>query len=509
MIGMLITINEMLMKHILHLLAVLLLVGSISSGIKAENIRYEWGVYQLSGDTAVFLKEIWWVESGGHGWYPPGPPYGFYVCDTVINENTGKSHVVTALAGRYKAGERPTYSNINCGEDWIKIFRIPNTVKYIGDGACGCERGSSFPPITLDLNPDNNVLMVGDKSFYANQFNNWLYLPKVLSIGRSAFQNCKEMPGVTLGNALHTVKERAFAGCMFDQIELGDAIETIGDRAFRGCENLRQVTIKGSPVIVGDSAFVGCGKLETISFGNAPDTLGVSAFEGCGSLRYLEIGDPGKWSRTVFGNENSNPITNTNRFTVNGSVVQHLDICTEEKVVSEWAFTGAGDLLSVRVRGGGVIEADAFNACTAIRRLCLEVDRIDRWAFSGDYAIREIYSLTATPPDAETESFAWYGGVTLYVPVGSGDAYRSHPVWCRFSKIEETDFAGIDALFKADYDVSGIDDIRTDVTGDADEEAPVRIYTLDGRHAGENVETLRPGIYILRQGRKARKITVR
>lgn len=118
--------------------------------------------------------------------------------------------------------------------------------------------------------------------------------------------------------------------------------------------------------------------------------------------------------------------------------------------------------------------------------------------------------MTATPPDAAVESFAWYGGITLYVPVGSGDAYRSHPVWCRFSKIEETDFAGIDALFKADYEVSGIDYIPTDYMGDVgDEEAPVRIYTLDGRLAGDNADALRPGIYILRQGRKARKITVR
>ena len=117
--------------------------------------------------------------------------------------------------------------------------------------------------------------------------------------------------------------------------------------------------------------------------------------------------------------------------------------------------------------------------------------------------------MTAVPPATDNDIFSKYSGITLYVPVGSGDAYRSHPVWCRFSKIEETDFTGIDALFKADYDVSGIDEIPTDFAGGYDEEAPTRIYTLDGRLAGDNADTLRPGIYILHQGRKARKITVR
>lgn len=494
MIGELfITINEMLMKHILHLLAVILLVSAVSIIAKAEYINYCGYSYQLSGDTAIYCGRLF-------GMPDYTPPYTIEIYDTVRKGDFGKPYIVTAIGAR-KEGFT----------DWDNKIIIPNTVKYIGEGSFQCTYKGAWYPATLDVRVDNNIMIVGDKAFSCRCIMDSLYLPKVLSIGKSAFERCTELPYISLGNALHTVKERAFAGCdSLRSIELGDAIGTIGDRAFRGCENLRRVTIKGSPVIMGDSIFVGCGKLESISFGNAPDTLGVSAFEGCGSLRYLEIGDPAKWSRTVFGNENANPITNTNRFTVNGSVVQHLDICTEGKGVSEWAFTGAGDLLSVRVTGGGVIEADAFNACTAIRRLCLDVDRIDRWAFSGDYAIQEIYSMTATPPDAAVESFAWYGGITLYVPVGSGDAYRSHPVWCRFSKIEETDFAGIDALFKADYEVSSIDYIPTDYMGDVgDEEAPVRIYTLDGRLAGDNADALRPGIYILRQGRKARKITVR
>ena len=520
----------MLMKHVLHLLTVLLLVGSISSGIKAENIRYEWGVYQLSGDTAVFLKEIWWVESGGHGWYPPGPPYGFYVCDTVINENTGKSHVVTALAGRYKAGERPTYSNINCGEDWIKIFRIPNTVKYIGDGACGCERGSSFPPITLDLNPDNNVLMVGDKSFYANQFNNWLYLPKVLSIGRSAFENCKEMPGVTLGNALHTVKERAFAGCMFGEIELGDAIETIGNEAFLNCTALASVNIKGSPAsigfkafadcgslntfnfngtptAIGDSAFARCGALHSLSFNGAPDTIGAAAFAECLRIMDLEIGDPQKWSHTVFKDEYSNPISIAVSFTTGGRLVRHLDLKAGDRGISPYAFNSAAKLVTARVTGGGVIGRKAFRSCRNMTHLCLDVDRIEKNAFFGNESLKKVYCLSVTPPDADEEAFSRYSGITLLVPRGSADTYRRHPVWCRFSDIEESDFFALDAIFKADYYVSGTEDISPDSCDDGN--ATTRIFSLDGRYVGDSLDTLRPGIYIIRQSSEARKIMVR
>jgi len=41
-----------------------------------------------------------------------------------------------------------------------------------------------------------------------------------------------------------------------------------------------------------------------------------------------------------------------------------------------------------------------------------------------------------------------------------------------------------------------------------DDSAPAVYYNLQGQRI-DNADTLRPGIYILRQGRKARKITVK
>lgn len=92
------------MKHILHLLAVLVLVCSMPFDIKA--VSYKGGVYQIGGDTAVYLDEVSWVPSG-RGDMPPPPPYGIYVCDTVIGKDTGKAYAVTAVAGRYYPRDAP------------------------------------------------------------------------------------------------------------------------------------------------------------------------------------------------------------------------------------------------------------------------------------------------------------------------------------------------------------------------------------------------------------------
>ena len=62
--------------------------------------------------------------------------------------------------------------------------------------------------------------------------------------------------------------------------------------------------------------------------------------------------------------------------------------------------------------------------------------------------------------------------------------------------------------FKVVKDMSGIDNITVE-NGNSDSDAPVEVYTLQGTFAGNSVDGLVPGFYIVRQGATAKKVLVK
>ncbi len=56
---------------------------------------------------------------------------------------------------------------------------------------------------------------------------------------------------------------------------------------------------------------------------------------------------------------------------------------------------------------------------------------------------------------------------------------------------------------------SGIDDIVDTPADGIDLDTPMEIFTLDGKHIASSVDNLTPGIYIIRQGKTAKKIVVK
>ena len=71
------------------------------------------------------------------------------------------------------------------------------------------------------------------------------------------------------------------------------------------------------------------------------------------------------------------------------------------------------------------------------------------------------------------------------------------------------DFAGIDELFKANYDESGINKVNG-ASGTFNPDAPFDVYDLSGmRVAAGNLDSLSAGVYIIRQESYVKKITVK
>ncbi len=64
----------------------------------------------------------------------------------------------------------------------------------------------------------------------------------------------------------------------------------------------------------------------------------------------------------------------------------------------------------------------------------LQYDRVKIWVAS---ALGELHIENPTPPEVKDDAFSTYAYVTLYVPVGSKDAYMQHDIWGKFGNIVE------------------------------------------------------------------------
>lgn len=128
--------------------------------------------------------------------------------------------------------------------------------------------------------------------------------------------------------------------------------------------------------------------------------------------------------------------------------------------------------------------------CTALQSLVLpaSVDSLGQSPFTSTKNLTELTCRAIEPPVVYNESVfsPFVANCTLYVPIGTVEAYKAAPGWKNFENIKE--------------DTSGVDGITND-----DDDVPPVYYNLNGVRVSGN---LAPGIYIERRGHKSTKILI-
>ena len=140
---------------------------------------------------------------------------------------------------------------------WIKIL----------EGIITPQESDVFNEICLN----NYSILDGTKIVCDNAFTSvyslhYIHLPKsVISIGRKAFCNCRNLVHVYGGEKVMYIGEQAFKNCKeLKTIEFPKTIQSIGKEAFMGCENLVTVKISNVTVNINKDAFKDCYRLRTI-----------------------------------------------------------------------------------------------------------------------------------------------------------------------------------------------------------------------------------------------------
>ncbi len=182
-------------------------------------------------------------------------------------------------------------------------------------------------------------------------------------------------------------------------------LEVIGDYVFYGCPGLTELNLP-NVISIGEKAFSECTNLKNIYLPKT-NIIGVRAFENCTALD-LSL--------------NYNRISLQNVSIVNAS-----------------AFSGCTNISFVYLPNIRRIAGHAFYECN-FQQLHLgeELEDIEISAFKTCTMLREIESLNMAPPTIYKFTFPDdVSNITLYVPKGSAQQYRTADFWKKFRTIRE------------------------------------------------------------------------
>ncbi len=104
----------------------------------------------------------------------------------------------------------------------------------------------------------------------------------VEAIGKSAFEDNKNVELVVVPNSVKRIDAYAFWGCdNLDSIVLGRGLSEVSDYAFAECTGLEQITIPANVTSIGMQAFANCTNLKHVTIPAETTSIHESAFEGC------------------------------------------------------------------------------------------------------------------------------------------------------------------------------------------------------------------------------------
>ena len=344
--------------------------------------------------------------------------------------------------------------------DNLTSLEIPNSVTTIGSGAfyrCG-----SLANITIP----NSVTSIGSGAFartawYDNQPDGVVYAGKVLykfKVTMPFFNPNPYFTYITIKDGTLGIAGEAFYGCAyysFDNIEIPNSVTNIGAYAFYGCGSLANITIPNSVTSIGGCAFDG-----TAWYDNQPD----------GPLYINNVFY--KYKGTMP--DNTNITIKDGALEIAGYAFYDCDgltgvtIPNSVKNIGKCAFKNCDNLTKIEIPNGvTTIGYNAFSGCMRLASVTIpnSVRSIGDMAFSLCDII-EIYAMSETPAmlDYDTFSMTDISFATLYVPVGSKEAYQAADYWNEFGNIVEMDFTAIEDTL-VDDTLCGVNDAYYDLQG--------------------------------------------
>ena len=420
-------------------------------------------------------------------------------------------------------------ANLCRGLTGLTTISLPSSIKTIGDYAffnCSGAKGSLTIP--------NSTTVIGSGAFSGcSGLTGSLIIPNSTTvIGSGAFSGCSGLTGsLTIPTSIIEINGYVFNNCSgLTSISIPSSVTSIGNYAFSGCTGLKgALDIPNSIKEIGDYAFANCSGIPSVSISNSVINIGSGVFMGCTNLKKVnwDIKTCEDFSNTSYSTRLSPflDLSSITSFTFGNSVeiipaylcsglngLTSITLPTSIKTIGSYAFSGCSSLTEVIIPNSvNNIGWGAFYGCANMISLSIpnSVTLINAYAFEQCGCLNEIYCNIKIPlrgyylfDDAIIPS------CTLYVPVGSGNAYHNAEVWKDFN-IVEYDFDAINTIITNDINIE-VDGLNIVIKGV--EKPKIVVYDLNGKIIYQGSQTIFPvpqhGIYIIKVNGNKNKILI-
>lgn len=257
------------------------------------------------------------------------------------------------------------------------------------------------------------------EAFYSKESLTAVRLPKNLKIiGGSVFRNCSSLTSVVIPKGLTSIGGGAFRDCSsLTSMTIPQSVTSIGSYAFWGCKNWTgELMIPKGATEIEDGTFANCNSLTgKLEIPKGVTKIGTSAFGNCKNLTgKLDIPE----GVTEIG---ATAFLNCENLT--GKLVIPQGV----KHITARSFKGCSGLTSITFpQSMAMIYCTAFRECNNVTAIyCKATEPPMVYKIKGENV-----------PAGDNFNYA----ATLYVPVGTAEAYKTTGSWKRFSNIVEMEF---------------------------------------------------------------------
>ena len=374
----------------------------------------------------------------------------------------------------------------------LTAVNIPDGVTEIREGAFLC---SNLTSVTIP----EGVKTIGSYAFYECESLTSVTLPEsVNDIGYGTFSGCYNLTSVNIPEGVTSIGDRVFENCSsLTSVTIPEGVTSIGDWAFQDCRSLTSVTFPESVIKIGQWAFRGCYRLTSMNIPKSITSIRYGAFEGCYDINYAEFASIESLCNIDFNSATSNPMYYAKNLYIDGKEVTEIIIPESLSKINSYTFTHCNSLTSVTIpESVTIIGKGAFISCASLKTLYLpeSLTQIDELAFGDCNQLASIYYPAYKPIECNSNIFSddTYNSATLYLSEDGELLVKNIEPWNKFAN-------------RKSYDPAGIDEISADF----DANLPYEVYNLNGIKVGNSIEGLSSGIFIVRQGKTVKKISVK
>ena len=281
--------------------------------------------------------------------------------------------------------------------------------------------------------PDDSAKPKGDMVI-PSTVRRWGLDWQVEAIADNTFKDNARLTSVRFPDSLRSIGEDAFAGCigLRDTLVIPSGLQRIGLLAFTDCASLPCVVWKASncygaknDTILKYSYFFRCMALSSIIIDTGVESLPVDFASNVAGLERIEFRGP---TPTAVIN-----------LAARSNHLQQLVLPPQMQEIGHGAFYETGIDTLWLPDSLEVVGDYAFAYCSRLTTVYMGsmVRRVGNYSFTECSQLREFRVLATEPPDIQhTAFFQLPSTAVLIVPQEALDAYRQHPIWGQFQRIE-------------------------------------------------------------------------